>query len=820
MFIDNSVDFTKYTVGGKAMGLYKLNALGLNVPEFRVLPFESIRVRSEAELDGFSLSDDIHQQLQDILNTWEAHLYGVSVRSSVADEDGAKNAFSGIMKTFINQRSIEDVVYSIKECIRSAFSVQAIQYRKMNGLTLDVKTAVIIQRQVHSDSSGVMFTTNPKYPQELAIHCVYGQGEGLVSGALNPDEYYILKHNEELYRKNIEEKKTQLTLDSKGTVLQSIPEEIQTKEVLDQELIHQLYQKGRMLEDKFNNPQDVEFAIVDRTIWFLQSRSITQKIEPLVVFDNSNIQESYSGVVSPLTFGFAQRAYATVYMQTMRSLQLPEATIHAYKETVENLLGLYKGRVYYNINNWYKGLQLLPSFKQNKKDMERMMGLKEPVDFVQSSEKSLFEKIKMIPALLLNIFKLLIAFIKLNKSINDFLQYFSKYHSSFYTRIRTVDTIEKLWEEKQMLDKYLLHNWSVPIINDFFVMMQNGKVHRRLRKQGVENPDLFISKFKFGLNGIASYKQGIALESLAHQISQYPNLKQLILNSEEHVDQWIKKEHPSIYQLIDNFIEEYGDRTIGELKLETITMRQNRAIFYKYLRIYLDEKHSPFNMDTDEKEHIPKSIRKLLIAIKNRESLRLKRTHLFGMYRTVYLNIGSHLELSGKIKISRDVFYLKEEELEAYIHKVESLNLQEIIQARKVEWEEYHKLEVPDRVLFPMPPGIRKSETESGAVELFGEPCAGNMVRGEAILVDNANEDLQISGKIIIAKRTDPGWIALFPSALGVIIEKGSSLSHSVILLREMNKPSIINVPFLMKSVKNGDIIEMNPMTGEIKFIK
>lgn len=820
MFIDSSVDFTKYTVGGKAMGLYKLKALGLNVPEFRVLPFESIRVRSEVELDEFELSDDTYQQLLDLLNSWEAHLYGVSVRSSVADEDGAKNAFSGIMKTFVNQRTIEDVVHSIKECIRSAFSAQAIQYREMNGLTLDIKTAVIIQRQVHSDCSGVMFTTNPRYPQELAIHCVYGQGEGLVSGALNPDEYYILKHNGELYRKNIEEKKTQLALDLKGTVLLPIPEEIQSKALLDQELIGQLYQKGRMLEDKFNHPQDVEFAIVGRTIWFLQSRAITQKIEPLMVFDNSNIQESYSGVVSPLTFSFAQRAYATVYMQTMRSLQLPESTILAYKETVENLLGLYKGRVYYNINNWYKGLQLLPSFKQNKADMERMMGLKEPVDFVQSSEKSLFEKIKMIPSLLLNIFKLLIAFIKLDKSIIDFLQYFSNYHSSFYARIKTVDSIEKCWEEKKMLDKHLLHNWSVPIVNDFYVMMQNGKVHRRLRKQGIENPDLYISKFKFGLNGIASYKQGIALERLARQISQVPNLKQLILDSEEHVDLLIEKEHPSIYRLITVFIEEYGDRTIGELKLETITMRQNRSIFYKYLRIYLDEKHSPFNMEEDEKERIPPSIRKLLIAIKNRESLRLKRTHLFGMYRSVYLNIGFHLEQHGRIETSRDIFYLKEEEVEAYIYKPESLNLKEIIQSRKVEWEEYLNKEVPDRVLFPMPPGIRKSETEQGVEELLGEPCAGNTVRGEAILVDNANEDLLISGKIIIAKRTDPGWIALFPSALGVIIEKGSSLSHSVILLREMNKPSIINVPFLMKSVKNGDIIEMNPMTGEIKFIK
>ena len=71
---------------------------------------------------------------------------------------------------------------------------------------------------------------------------------------------------------------------------------------------------------------------------------------------------------------------------------MPEATIAAHRETVDNLLGLVKGRIYYNINNWYRGLQLLPSFRQNKEDMERMMGLSEPVDFVEDQSKSFAQK--------------------------------------------------------------------------------------------------------------------------------------------------------------------------------------------------------------------------------------------------------------------------------------------------------------------------------------------------------------------------------------------------------------------------------------------
>jgi pyruvate,water dikinase len=91
-------------------------------------------------------------------------------------------------------------------------------------------------------------------------------------------------------------------------------------------------------------------------IWFVQSRPITQPIPDVVVYDNSNIQESYCGVTTPLTFSFAQRAYATVYKQTMKVLALPEQVVQSHEEVVQNLLGLIKGRIYYNINNWYKGL--------------------------------------------------------------------------------------------------------------------------------------------------------------------------------------------------------------------------------------------------------------------------------------------------------------------------------------------------------------------------------------------------------------------------------------------------------------------------------
>jgi pyruvate,water dikinase len=88
------------------------------------------------------------------------------------------------------------------------------------------------------------------------------------------------------------------------------------------------------------------------------------------------------------------------------------------------------------------------------------------------------------------------------------------------------------------------------------------------------------------------------------------------------------------------------------------------------------------------------------------------------------------------------------------------------------------------------------------------------------VVITDPGSDLDVTGKIICALRTDPGWAALFPTCLGVLIEKGSSLSHSVILLRELALPTIINVPRLTGSLRSGQWVRMDGTTGEITIIE
>ena len=199
------------------------------------------------------------------------------------------------------------------------------------------------------------------------ISGAWGQGEGIVSGLVDTDEY-VFHHEGYEHSARIADKDIQVTPDpsgAPGTVEAPVPEPLRAERCLSLQRLGELGAEFIRLERFFGAPMDIEWTVCEGTLYILQARPITSLPDPpdldapLIVFDNSNIQESYCGVTTPLTFSFAAGAYASVYTQTMRALGLPERTISAHAPMLKNLLGLVCGRVYYNINNWYRGLLLL-----------------------------------------------------------------------------------------------------------------------------------------------------------------------------------------------------------------------------------------------------------------------------------------------------------------------------------------------------------------------------------------------------------------------------------------------------------------------------
>ncbi|AYA35815.1 hypothetical protein D3Y59_01390 [Hymenobacter oligotrophus] len=845
----------RHAVGGKAAGLYRLQGAGVRVPDFVVLPaeqFEALLLGAGTDADGVQQRRDklLHFQLADAdratlvaqLQQWSFPQQPVVVRSSVADEDGRHDAFAGLMDTFLNLTTLEAVEQAIARCAASAYSERVVAYRQQKGLPLAARPAVIIQQQIEPTASGVLFSTFPEYPQELAVHAVWGFGEGLVSGALAPDEFYFSKQTGQVHRQIIASKDQQFVARPEGgLMMQAVPPAQQHEPCLSAAHLGQLFGIGTQLEQAFGGPQDVEFVVAGEQLWVVQARPITQPIPEVVVYDNSNIQESYCGVTTPLTFSFAQRAYATVYRQTMHALGLPKAEIAAHEPVVTQLLGLVKGRIYYNINNWYRGLQLLPSFRQNKADMERMMGLEEPVDFVQTQEKSLPAKLRMAPRLVLNLTRLMWAFSRLEAAVKAFHACFEQHYQRFYRLQLSQFSTDALLAEKARLDDELLGNWSTPIVNDFYVMMTNGRAVRLLQKAGAAEPEELLRRYLAGDQDLASTQPTKHMLALANLVRPNAALRQLILAQRTDLPEQMQQQAPEFAHEVATFISRYGDRTVGELKLETQTMRTNPQIFYQYLRNYLAAE-APASLGTPGshevlteaqaevkallagkpwllQRQVRRQLQQLQQAIRNRESLRLERTRLFGMYRALYLAMGEKLAATGLLQQPRQIFFLTEAEATTTLKEGHMADLPATLAARQQEFSANQRADVPARVVVPSPPLAPAEHIETSEALMRGTGCYPGQVSGEVLVITSPEDNLGVAGKIVCALRTDPGWAALFPACRAVIIEKGSSLSHSVILLRELGIPTIINVPGITRRLRSGQFVRLDGATGEIELM-
>lgn len=861
-------------LGGKAAGLLRLRALGLPVPEFVVLPvalFELLLAglpttraglaERRARLSTCEVPAETQAALRAVLTGWNFPAQPVAVRSSVADEDGDAAAFPGMMDSVLSVSDWPALWAAVAKVAASAYSDRALAYRRQRGLPLAARPAVVVQRQVAARAAGVLFTTFPEYPQEMAIHAVAGLGEGLVSGQLVPEEFYLSKKDGQLVAQKPSESEevtgkdfpleSSVPLSSPRVGLlapeagyaQVVAETECHSVLLNSGVLAELYDVAQRLEAAHGGPQDVEFAQDEAgKLWLVQTRPLTQPVPEVVVYDNANIQESYCGVTTPLTFSFAQRAYATVYRQTMRTVGLPAATVAAHESVITNLLALRQGRIYYNLNNWYRGLQLLPNFSQRKTDMERMMGVLEPVDFVQDQQKTLSQKLALLPRLALNLSRLLGEFARLPSQVQAFQARFEAEYQRFYQLPLADLSATELLREIAHLDQTLLTQWTTPIINDFRVMMANGTAMRRLASIGVADPEEFLSRYLAGSPAgssapLASLLPALALRELGQLARQdFPGLLPLLQTPNPGLPAQVAQQAPAFHQRVQHYLARYGDRTMGELKLETETMRTSEALFYHYLLPYLaplPEAAAASSLPTQAAAElttrlqgrgwwVARQVRGSLVALRQavarREALRLERTRLFGMYRAAYRLLGQRLVAAGTLAAPPEVFWLTETEI-SDAARAGGPQWAALVAVRQAEFATYRAAPAPaGRQAEPARPVAAPSAGPPTDGCLRGTGCYPGQVSGEVVVItDPAQADVgAVRGRIVAALRTDPGWAALFPGCRAVLIERGSALSHSVILLRELGIPTIINVPGLTQCLCTGQHVRVDGRTGEV----
>ena len=774
-------------VGSKARGLQALRATyGQLVPDFVVLPiadivvdWPAVRDRCETLVAGYLAGtvDDAEYDaratgiaaglaLKDVpVSPWPA----ASVRTSALAEDGLTDSFAGQYLTTLDCAPA-DITEAVRASVASLFSRAVASYARLKGMTgLEVGGSVVVQRMFHGDLTGVLFSENGRAEVELAYSA------GARNTTVDGDDAESLVVSK----------------------LSALPARLPVP--------RRLIEIALELEKQHGHPVDVEWAVRGGAIALLQVRPQTvAQLGYELAWDCSNIAENYPGVTLPLSYSFIRGLYSRVYPNFFRLLGVGERQIADSAHVFQNTLGYLHGHVYYQIDNWYEMVKLIPGSRHNQAFFAAMLQPARHGGPRDRAKPGLRGAI-VLAALGIRLGLLMTrADARSRRFKRQFAERLNRYDSLDWRSLRAdaiLTTLERIRTD-------LLSLWATPILNDLRVMVFHG-----LLKTWCFGPERHADYLAYlrGLTDRASIAPLRALATLGER-----------LRASHGTDVAAVLADPASLELVTAYVREFGDRTPDELQLENPRLGENLESI-----VTLALGTSPSRAEPAAAPEvgnlrfgtafIGRETRK---AIDWRERFRFNRAQVYGLARSLYVALGERLVADGALDRGDDVFWLTEQELDAAVfgHSWDS-DLRATVARRRGEYDGFAAADLARRMVGSglIAPRSLSGDVPTGAAgELAGMGVAPGVLTAEVLVVDAFDPALDVRGKILVTSHIDPGWTLLFVQAAGVVTERGNALSHVAIIARELGMPAVVAAVGATTRLVSGQRITINGTTGAI----
>lgn len=802
--------------GGKGAALARLKAAGFNVPDFFVIPATAIRDGALAAEDADAIAAAARALGGDLF----------AARSSAREEDGASHSHAGQFLSVLDVPA-DRVAAEACNVWRSGLQDNVRSYRESRGLdAAGGAPSIVVQRMARARAAGVMFSADPVSGRRdrVVISATAGLGDKLVGGEVDGDDY---------------------TLERVGGLRVAGAD----GGVLSEGDLARLHKLALAVEAHFDAPQDMEWAFEGDDLFLLQARPITTRLldppiaDPAVaIFDNSNILESYPGLVSPLTYSFAQYVYARVYRTFVRVVGVRELDIRRNAATFENMLARVDGRIYYNLPNWYRALALLPGFSINRSHMESMMGVDEPLpremaDALSPAPARGLARIAEYGRVGRMVFRLAFEGARLKRTTKRFYQ---RLDTALARPAAELDAmpLSALAREYRRIEADLLQQWDAPLINDMLCMMMFGASRKLVEKRlGADSLHLH-NDIMIGQGDIISAEPAQRIR----RMGEIARGDAAALDALKRGDRAALAAHPALAREIEAYIAKFGDRCTEELKLESITLDEDPRALFASVAAAAEHPHEARAETGDASERLREAFGGRRLAfhttrfvvgiarnlVRNRENLRFERTRIFGRARRLFMAMGRQFAALGHIEEPRDIFHLTlPEALGAVEGFAVTQDLRGLVALRKTEAEAAARRPDPAARLVvsgaaitglanahaaaPKPP-------EEGAARK-GAGCSAGLVTARARVIRDPRTQALERGEILVARHTDPGWIAVFSNASAIVVERGSLLSHSAIVARELGIPCVVGLKEATHWIADGEMIEVDGASGHVRKI-
>jgi pyruvate,water dikinase len=522
---------------------------------------------------------------------------------------------------------------------------------------------------------------------------------------------------------------------------------------------------------------------------------------------------------------------------------------------LDHMLALINGRVYYNLMNWYRLVSLLPGFRWNKGFMEGMMGVAEGENATDQEEISWARRwLVEFPRVL----KVGLNAVRLQWRLPKMIKRFHADFDAVYQRYRRLE-IESLPPHRCLelfaeLEEKILWHWRAPIVNDFSAMIFYGLLKKLTVSWGVDPAGGLHNALVSGQGDIESTEVSDQLVALARRIRDTDaGFADRFREAAPEAALRMLRSHAELAPLLDTYLDRFGDRCVAELKLESTSMRDDPRFCMAMLQNYLRQPvlrdatptggESKLCQEAEEKVRahlrgrftrcgMPKLpiyrwvLRHARAAIRNRENQRLARTRAFALVRRLMRSVGANWSRQRILDHAEDIFLLELSEIRAFVYGVSpSTDLRDLVEHRRREYQRYEALpQPPDHIVTYGSPhagnalAAQKSVAPSeGALRGLGA-CPG-VVEAKAIVLFEPDATLRLSGEILVTRQTDPGWVVLFPNIGGLVVERGSMLSHSAIVAREMGIPCVVGAENATDHIRSGVSLRLDGGAGTVEIL-
>ncbi|HWG23673.1 rifamycin-inactivating phosphotransferase [Actinospica sp.] len=790
---------------------------------------EAIRALSaeiRQTLEGVMIPEDVAVAVTDALaGLGDQAAY--AVRSSATAEDLPTASFAGQQDTYLNVAGPAAILQHVSRCWASLFTERAVTYRLRNGVDhRTVHMAVVVQRMVFPDASGILFTADPITGNRkvAAVDAGFGLGEALVSGLVNPDVFKV--RDGEVVAKAIAAKRRAISaLPTGGTQEVAIDPHRHEQPALTDAQVVRLVQLGRRIEAHFGRPQDIEWCLADDEFQIVQSRPITTLFPIPETGDAENRvylsvghQQMMTDAMKPLGISVWQltamapmhEAGGRLFVDATRQLASP-----AGRAGFLDLIGRGDPLTRDAVETVLERGDFIPTVPDTPGGPPPTRGASAAVETDPSIVAGLIERSEASIATLRREIRT-----KTGPALFDFL-------------------LEAFAEHKRVLTDPL--NLPAIMAGMKATWWLNDKLQEWLGEKNAADT-LTLS----APDNVTS-EMGLALLDVADVIRPYPEVVAFLqgVENEDFLDELPKLPGGTeARDAIDAYLDRYGMRCVGEIDITRPRWRERPTTL---VPVILDNvrnfepgaaerrfEHGRQEAQKKEREVLTRlralsdgeqkadetkrMIDQVRAFIGYREYPKYNIISRYFVYKQALMEEAERLVQADVLPEKEDIFYLTFPEL----HDVARTNQADhrIIQERKDAFQSYHAL-TPPRVLTSdgeaLAGAYRRDDVPPGA--LIGLPVSAGTIEGRArVILDMAQADLE-AGDILVTAHTDPSWSPLFVGIAGLVTEVGGLMTHGAVIAREYGLPAVVGVMDATRLIRDGQRIRVHGTDGYIEIL-